>query len=262
MYRNIVTGFWNDSKIETVSSFGKLLMLYLLTAPQGNLAGCFEVSYRRIEVDTGLTIQQAKKAMEELRTLGMLDYRVETSEVLIRNWGKYNWSKSPKLGKSLAKQIEAVRDEEFKSELVNRYNEVFDIPYPYPIDMVSIPYRYHSVSVSVSTGKEELLEEEQPGSTSQVGTGSADEIIACLNAEAGTSYRPNTKKTVQLIRATLNEGFTVDDFKAIISKKASDWRDDQRMSRYLRPETLFGTKFEGYLQEAKAVSNDKYAKYR
>lgn len=72
-------------------------------------------------------------------------------------------------------------------------------------------------------------------------------IVDYLNQKAGTNYKPSSKKTQTCIHARLAEGFTVDDFKTVIDKKCDDWLDDQKMEQYLRPETLFGTKFEGYL---------------
>jgi uncharacterized phage protein (TIGR02220 family) len=52
-----------------------------------------------------------------------------------------------------------------------------------------------------------------------------------------------------LISARLNEGFTVQDFKTVIDNKVSSWFGNKDMEKFLRPETLFGTKFEGYLNE-------------
>lgn len=75
------------------------------------------------------------------------------------------------------------------------------------------------------------------------------EIITYLNVKTGSNYRPNTPKTKQLIDARMKEGFTVEDFQTVIDKKATMWKNDPKMSAYLRPETLFGTKFEGYLNE-------------
>lgn len=76
-----------------------------------------------------------------------------------------------------------------------------------------------------------------------------DEIIFYLNKKTGKHYKVKTPKTVRLIRARLKEGFAVEDFKAVIEKKCDDWLGNEKMERYLRPETLFGTKFEGYLNE-------------
>ena len=72
-------------------------------------------------------------------------------------------------------------------------------------------------------------------------------IISYLNEKAGTKYKASSKKTQTCIHARLAEGFELDDFKAVIDKKCADWIGDAKMEQYLRPETLFGTKFESYL---------------
>lgn len=75
------------------------------------------------------------------------------------------------------------------------------------------------------------------------------EIIDYLNNKIGSNYRYKTESTNKLIRARLNEGFTVDDFKQVINTKCAGWINDPKMSGYLRPSTLFGNKFEQYLNE-------------
>ena len=77
-------------------------------------------------------------------------------------------------------------------------------------------------------------------------------IVNYLNAKAGTSYKPSTKKTRESIHARIAEGFTVDDFKTVIDKKCAEWIGTE-FEQYLRPATLFGTKFESYLN-AKVVA--------
>lgn len=75
------------------------------------------------------------------------------------------------------------------------------------------------------------------------------EVIEYLNQAIGAHYKLTTQKTKSFIRARLREGFAVEDFKTVIDKKARAWLNDEKMQKYLRPETLFGTKFEGYLNE-------------
>ncbi len=75
-----------------------------------------------------------------------------------------------------------------------------------------------------------------------------DEIIQHLNMRAGTKYKSNTAKTKQLINARLNEGFTLEDFKTVIDKKCVEWSGTE-FEKFLRPNTLFGTKFESYLNQ-------------
>lgn len=73
-----------------------------------------------------------------------------------------------------------------------------------------------------------------------------NKIIDHLNEKAGTNYRANGQATQKHIKARLAEGFTVDDFITVIDKKCAEWKGSE-MEKYLRPETLFGTKFENYL---------------
>ena len=75
------------------------------------------------------------------------------------------------------------------------------------------------------------------------------EILDYLNSKVGTKYRASSKATQRLINARTNENFTVEDFKKVIDIKAAAWKDDPKMSQYLRPKTLFGTNFESYLNE-------------
>ena len=73
------------------------------------------------------------------------------------------------------------------------------------------------------------------------------EVVEYLNQKTGKNFKHTSKVTQRHIRARLAEGFTIRDFMQVIDKKSSDWFRDQKMKEYLRPETLFGTKFESYL---------------
>ena len=78
----------------------------------------------------------------------------------------------------------------------------------------------------------------------------AKEIIDYLNSKCNTRYRANTESTRKHINARLKEGYTVEDFKQVIDTKVAEWGKDTKMRKFLRPETLFGTKFEGYLNQS------------
>lgn len=76
------------------------------------------------------------------------------------------------------------------------------------------------------------------------------EVIDYLNKVAGTRFK-NTPANDKFINGRLSEGYTIEDFKAVIDKKVKDWLKDAKMRVYLRPETLFNaTKFQSYLSEA------------
>lgn len=86
-----------------------------------------------------------------------------------------------------------------------------------------------------------------------------EEIVSYLNEKAGTKYRAKTEATRRHIVARLNDGFSVDDFKEVIDKKCAGWIGTD-YQKYLRPETLFGSKFESYLNEnSKRKEKTSYA---
>lgn len=80
-------------------------------------------------------------------------------------------------------------------------------------------------------------------------------VIQHLNEKAGTRYKPSSSKTKTCIHARLAEGFTLDDFYMVIDKKCAEWIGTE-WEKFLRPETLFGTKFEGYLNSKGRVNGN------
>lgn len=86
-------------------------------------------------------------------------------------------------------------------------------------------------------------------------------IINYLNEKTSKHYKHTTNKTQTVIKARWNEGFTEDDFKKVIDNKVAEWKG-RDMEKFLRPETLFGNKFEGYLNQQvnnKESKNNPYA---
>ena len=86
------------------------------------------------------------------------------------------------------------------------------------------------------------------------------EIIDYLNEKTGKRFKSGTDATKRVIRARFKEGNSLDDFKAVIDVKATEWIGDSKMEDYLRPSTLFGTKFEGYLNQSIKAKPVKAAK--
>lgn len=75
-------------------------------------------------------------------------------------------------------------------------------------------------------------------------------IIDYLNKKADAGFKPEAQSTRRLIKARFNESFTEQNFYSVIDLKVDEWSTDEKMNQYLRPQTLFGTKFESYLQKA------------
>lgn len=80
-----------------------------------------------------------------------------------------------------------------------------------------------------------------------------EKVIAYLNARLGTKYTVTSARKKQ-INARFSEGATIEDFVKVIDTKAEEWMGTES-AKYLRPETLFGTKFESYLNQRAVVKN-------
>ncbi|MCD8821218.1 conserved phage C-terminal domain-containing protein [Staphylococcus gallinarum] len=83
------------------------------------------------------------------------------------------------------------------------------------------------------------------------------EIIDYLNSKTGKRYSHKSKANQKLIKARMNEGYTKDDFIRVIDTKTNEWINIEDMKSYLQPTTLFGNKFDKYLnQEMKQETNN------
>lgn len=80
--------------------------------------------------------------------------------------------------------------------------------------------------------------------------------IEYLNSKAGTKYQVKSVANRRHIDARINEGYTFEDFKKVIDIKVAEWLGTD-MQKYLRPETLFGSKFESYLNQKEATTTSK-----
>ena len=84
-----------------------------------------------------------------------------------------------------------------------------------------------------------------------------EQIVDYLNEKTGKKFKSSTSNTKKHIKARLNEGYTFEDFKKVIDTKTIEWLNDKDMNKYLRPDTLFGTKFESYLNQQKRIFTTK-----
>lgn len=99
-----------------------------------------------------------------------------------------------------------------------------------------------STRISVDDAEEEEEEEEERRNNIYT------IVVQHLNEKAGTKYRASGSKTQKVIHARVAEGFTLDDFITVIDKKTAEWMGTE-WEKFLRPETLFGPKFESYLNQ-------------
>lgn len=77
-------------------------------------------------------------------------------------------------------------------------------------------------------------------------------VIDYLNKKAATAYRYDTPKTQSLLISLFKRSYNLSDIYSVIDYKCNEWLNTESCV-YLRPETLFGSKFESYLQAGKMM---------
>ena len=147
IYRNVSLTFWEDNKVvDDFTPEDRYFLLYLLTNPHTNLIGCYEISTKQMSNELGYPqskVEELLTRMEQVHKI--IFYAGETKEILIRNWHKYNWTKSEKLLKKIETLIQYIKSSELKKHIGETYKKYrVSIGYPYRMDTSD------SVSVSVT----------------------------------------------------------------------------------------------------------------
>ena len=278
MNRTITTDYWLDTKVEEMSSTAKYLLLYLLTSPKTNLAGCYEVTYRRASNDTGLTAKQVESAMAELCEANVVGYCEVTNECLIYHWDRYNWTSSPKLDKPLVASISTVKHAPFRAWLAEKYETERGKDFPNKPDTLSEKldtvsefkenngYLSKSISISNTTSKGVggTGEGENPfeyAETAQAGF--PWECLAAFNDAVGATFSSMPAKCTRTLER-FEPKYGLDAVKRMCAFKRDEWRGTN-MERHLTPNTLFSPDhFEQYMQQStkEARRDARFDKYR
>lgn len=123
------------------------------------------------------------------------------------------------------------------------------------IDSSKVPSKDEAASASAyaSSDPSSPKEEERKNLVS--------EVIQYLNEKSGKKFNPKSKVSAQHINARVRDGQNLEEFKRVIDVKVAKWKGDPKMDEFIRPETLFGTKMESYLNE-KIISPEESASER
>lgn len=259
--RIVDTSFWTDGKVDDFSPEDKYFMLYLLTNPFSTQLGIYEISIKQVAFQLGYSMDSVKVLIERFENkYGVILFSPSTNEVAIKNFLRHSIIKGgAPVRDCLIKEMKGVKNKELIARVfahIKGYEKLNET-----VKNIIAEYEekngtlYYSNEKHNDNEKDNENDNENEVSSPDTGNDSLNdtfkafvsEIISYLNEKTESMYRASNKNTQSCIRARLAEGFKVDDFKTVIDKKCAEWIGDPKMEKYLRPETLFGTKFEGYL---------------
>lgn len=221
----------NKQIVKAIGIEAGFLLTTLIEASDGlaNEDGWFYKTAPSLEEETGLSNHKQSKIIEELTKLGILEQ--ENKGMPMKRYFRINFNKIEELvfkiqdlknSKPSNEEIEKQGFKKFESKDLKNSNACIE---------------------KISNNKEYIN-----NNLNKELNNIYKEAVDYLNQKAGTKYKSNSKNTTKHIKARLNDGYTLEDFKSVIDKKCSEWLNTD-MEKYLCPDTLFGSKFEKYLNQ-------------
>lgn len=272
--RIVDTQFWNDDKvIEYFSPEDKLFMLYLMTNPHTTQLGIYPINKKHMSFELGYTIDVINVLLDRFENkYKMIVYSNETKELAIKNYLKHSIIKGgAPVRDCLIKELKQVKDKNLIKYVFGNLKgdetlnaTVTNLIEEYEKENGELEYcNLKEKSNKKENDKQNDNDNENDNEVSYHDTSNDTfaTVVDYLNMKLGSNYRASSKNTRKHIKARLAEGFTIADFQTVIDKQYDKWVNTE-WEQYLRPETLFGTKFESYLNAPKKQNiknNDGWA---
>lgn len=230
--RMLDPNIWDSADFANLSVLSKLIFIGMISNADDEGRGRANTSYLKSKIfpyDMQMQLSDIEKSLDEIAAhVSILFYTYRSCEY----YSLVHWKKWQRVDKPQPSRIAAFDESTCK---VVRTDKNKTAP--------------KSQKYLTPERKEEQRKEDIALSVSQ-------NVIDHLNEKANTNFRAHTKQTLTLIEARLNDHFTEEDIIAVIDKKTREWIGTD-MQKYLRPETLFGAKFEGYFNQCEPVKKRK-----
>lgn len=257
--RIVDTKFWNDEKVlDTYSVEDKYFLLYLMTNTMTTQLGIYRLPKKYISFQTGYTKEVVEVLLQRFENeYKNIVYNHRTQEIAVLNSLKYNIVKGGKpVSDLLTKELSQVNDDDLILKTYLNMSDWWSVSLR-PFDK-TVKELFENELAKRKVPKENLNVNDNDNDNDDSYHDSYDdslkvekerlpfkEIIDYLNSKANRKFR-NVEANKKLIRARFNEKYTLDDFKKVIDNKCLDWLGTE-WETYLQPSTLFGNKFDIYL---------------
>lgn len=244
-YQKVFEMFWTDPNVKALPKDATLLFLYLITGPGVHFSGLYHVTEKSLSEGAKLSAEELRKALKTLatwkcvitgKTKVFAKYDPKAETVWVVNMAHYQMLVGNRANqiKGLNNHLRIIHQTPLIKEFVEKYRGLRALD---------------GKGVEVCVGHEESKTIQRAVKETSSTATIAGEVVVYLNEKLGTVYKASSRETQKLIRAREAQGFGLKDFKAVIDKKVHSWKDDAKMKKFLRPGTLFGNKFESYLNE-------------
>ncbi|PGD51704.1 hypothetical protein COM38_19030 [Bacillus toyonensis] len=113
VYRNVQVNFWQDEFILDLTPEGRYFYIYLLTGTKTKQCGIYILPKRVAELETGYSMATVEKLLNRFVEYGKIFYDMETKELFIVNWLRYNPILNTNVEKCVLRELKTVKNKEF-----------------------------------------------------------------------------------------------------------------------------------------------------
>ena len=258
-YAKVSRVIWHDERFRAFTDDGKLAFLFLLTHPALTSVGAMRGTVAGLAAELGWPVRRLERALGPVQQAGMVEINAPAAFIGLPKFLRHNPPDNPNVVKAWVSVVaEHVPECPERAALLHRcraaltgaFLDAFDqaigrtfpqgLPEP-SSEPLGLPTA-NGMPIQVAGSRYQVTEPPQPpkGEFAWLDT---------LNREAGTQFKP-TDPNLRPIRARLREQFTLADAQTVVQLKCREWRGTPQAA-YLRPVTLFGPKFDSYLQAAR-----------
>jgi uncharacterized phage protein (TIGR02220 family) len=273
-YRRISIRMWTDSRFLELSRpqpNAQTLWVYLLTGPHtGLIPGLFVAGEAALAEALEWPLPTFRKVLAEITSQGMARVDRRTRLVFLPRAVEHNPPANPNVVKAWRTALEELPECELRDQaedVIRAFLESMGENFARAFPKASRKAFTKPCPIQEQEQFQEQDQDQEVPPTPPRG-GRADDAQAwldLLNREAGRNFKP-TEPHLRPIRGRLAEGHTLTDAELAVRDRVRRWRGTEQ-AQYLRPETVFGTKFAGYLEAAKTGNgtgssqriNDKWA---
>ncbi|MGG0257374.1 DnaD domain protein [Bacillus toyonensis] len=113
VYRNVQVNFWQDEFILDLTPEERYFYIYLLTGTKTKQCGIYILPKRVAELETGYSMETVEKLLNRFVEYGKIFYDMETKELFIVNWLRYNPILNTNVEKYVLRELKTVKNKEF-----------------------------------------------------------------------------------------------------------------------------------------------------
>lgn len=230
-----IKDFWQDRELlRVLTPEERYFYIYLLENSNSNLCGCYKLDISKMSNETGYSTKTINLYLNRFsKVYKKIAFDLKTEEILILEYYKYYWRNcdGDLINTSgIISASENIVDKDFKNYVLELVNKC-------------ISGKISNVKCCSTVDNKEKERKDQ------IVKDFSKEVISYMNEKCNTRYQYKSEYVLRHISARMKDGFTnIEDYKKVIDKKSGQWLNTD-YEKYLRPDTLFGTKFEIYLNE-------------